>query len=62
MSNRELALNVIREMSDEKINAFLSLFVDEDMITRIEAQNIENDPNSPAFDTVEELPESVKLK
>ncbi|MBQ1507455.1 MAG: hypothetical protein IIZ36_03390 [Ruminococcus sp.] len=62
MSNREIALNVIREMSDEKINAFLSLFVDEDMIARIEAQNIENDPNPPAFDTVEELPESVKLK
>lgn len=55
MSNRDIALGVVREMSDEKINAFLSLFVDEDMIARIEAENIQNDPSSPTFDTVDDL-------
>lgn len=55
MSNRDIALNIVREMSDEKINAFLSLFVDDDLLARIEAENIENDPNSPEFDSVDDL-------
>lgn len=55
MSNRDIALGVVREMSDEQINAFLSLFVNKDLIARIEAENIVDDPNSPTFDTVDEL-------
>lgn len=55
MSNRDIALGVVREMSDEQINAFLSLFVNKDLIARLEAENIANDPDSPTFDTVDEL-------
>ncbi len=55
MSNRDIALGVVREMTDEQIDAFLSLFVNEDLIARLEAESIANDPESPTFDTVDEL-------
>ena len=53
MSNRDIALGVVREMTDEQIDAFLSLFVNEDLIARLEAESIANDPESPTFDTVD---------
>ncbi len=55
MSNRDIALSIVREMSDEKINAFLSLFLNDDILARIEAENITNDPDTPTFETVEDL-------
>ena len=59
MSSRDIALGVVRRMSDEQINAFLSLFVDENLLARIEAENIANDSESPSFDNVDDLVEEL---
>ena len=59
MSNRDIAINVVKGMSDEQINAFISLFVDEDMLARMEAKSILNDPESPSFDNVDDLVEEL---
>ncbi len=55
MSNRDIALYVVRKMSDEQINAFLSLFADKNLLARIEAENIAIDIESPPFDNVDDL-------
>lgn len=59
MSSRDIALGVVRRMSDEQINAFLSLFADENLLARIEAENIANDSESPSFDNVDDLVEEL---
>ena len=59
MSSRDIALGVVRKMSDEQINAFLSLFVDENLLAKIEAENIANDSESPSFDNVDDLVEEL---
>ena len=43
MSNRDIAIGVVKGMSDEQINAFITLFVDDDLLARIEAENIAYD-------------------
>lgn len=55
MSNREIAIGIVMGMSDEQINAFISLFADDDLLVRIEAENIANDSESPSFDNVNDL-------
>ena len=59
MSSRDIALGIVRKMSDEQINAFLCLFADEDLLASIEAENIANDLESPTFDNVDDLVEEL---
>lgn len=59
MSNRDIAIGVVKEMSDEQINAFITLFVDDDLLARIEAENIAYDSESPSFDNVDDLVEEL---
>lgn len=59
MSNREIAIGVVKEMSDKQINAFISLFADDDLLARIEAENIAYDSKSPSFDNAEDLVEEL---
>ena len=59
MSNRDIAIGVVKGMSDEQINAFITLFVDDDLLARIEAENIAYDPEFPSFDNVDDLVEEL---
>lgn len=59
MSNRDIAIGVVKGMSDEQINAFITLFVDDDLLARIEAENIAYDSESPSFDNVDDLVEEL---
>lgn len=46
MSTRELEINVIKSLSEEKLKAFLTLFADENMIARLESDMLANDPTA----------------
>lgn len=59
MSNRDIAIGVVKGMSDKQINAFINLFVDDDLLARIEAENIAYDPEFPSFDNVDDLVEEL---
>ena len=59
MSNRDIAIGVVKGMSNEQINAFINLFVDDDLLARIEAENIAYDSESPSFDNVDDLVEEL---
>lgn len=45
MSNKELALSIVNGLSDEQIEAFITLFASENAKAVIEANKIANDPN-----------------
>lgn len=59
MSNKEIAIQVINNMSEEKISSFLNLFLDENTLARIEADDVLNDDNAPVFNSAEELLEDL---
>lgn len=55
MSTRELAYHVVDSLSEEKLQAFITLFADENEIARMETELMANDPNALKFNSVEEL-------
>ncbi len=55
MSNRELALSIINQMSEEKIVAFLELFADENTVARAETEFLASSPTAPRYSSMEEL-------
>ena len=60
MSIRELAYGVIDNLPEEKIKAFLTLFADENTLTRAECDYIVNNPDKrKTYDSVDELIEEI---
>lgn len=60
MSIRELAVGVINNLPEEKVRAFLTLFADENVLTRAECDYIINNPDkSKTYDSVDELIEEI---
>ena len=59
MSIREYAAEIIKTMPEEKLEAFLMLFADENVLARTECEAMVNDPDAPRFSSVEELFEEL---
>lgn len=59
MSTRELAYHVVDSLSEEKLQAFITLFADENEIARMETELMANDSNALKFNSVEELFEEL---
>ena len=55
MSNREIASNILDNLTDEQITAFITLFADENVQAMIEADRIANDPNRKHFGSFSEI-------
>ena len=55
MSTKELAYNVIDQLSEEKIKAFLTLFADDNILARMETEAIETDTNRRHYDSFDEI-------
>lgn len=60
MSNREMALEVVRRMDEEKLEEFLAVFIDENELARIETELIAGDPNRKHYDSFEEIIEEIE--
>jgi len=60
MNTREMAYSILDTLSDEKLQAFITLFADENQIARMETELMANDPNAPRFNSVEELFEELE--
>ncbi|MBO5104370.1 MAG: hypothetical protein J6B74_04835 [Ruminococcus sp.] len=60
MSTRELAINVIKSLSEEKLKAFLTLFADENMIARLEGDMLANDPNAKRYSSFQEFMDEME--
>ena len=59
MSNREIAGSILDSLSDEQINAFITLFADENVQAMIEADRIANDPDRRHFDSFSEMEKEI---
>lgn len=59
MSNREIALQLIKEMPDEKIASFLNLFLDDNTLARMEADALLNDDTATEYSSPEEILEEL---
>ena len=55
MSTKEIAHNVIELLSEEKIQAFLSLFADDNILARMETEAIEKDENRKHYNSFDEI-------
>ena len=60
MSTRELAINVNKSLSEEKLKAFLTLFADENMIARLEGDMLANDPNAKRYSSFQEFMDEME--
>lgn len=59
MSNRELAINIVNTLSEEKLQAFLTLFADENTLARMETETIANDNSRKHYSSFDEIAEEV---
>lgn len=59
MSTRDYAIDVINSLSEEKLKAFLTLFADEDTLTRMESDMLANDPNARRYASFKEFMEEM---
>ena len=58
MSTREYAVNMIKYMTDEQVEAFvdfLSSFLDRNTVSRIESEMLKNDPDPKTYDSFGEF-------
>ena len=55
MSIRDYAAEIIKTMPEEKLEAFLVLFADENTLARAESEMMMKDPNAPRFNNVDDL-------
>ena len=59
MSNREIAINIVNTLTDEQIDAFITLFASEDARAIIEAEQIANDPNRKHYNSFCEISKEI---
>ena len=55
MTERDVALNIVKILPDEKIKAFLELFVDENLKAKIETNMIANDTTRKHYNNFDEI-------
>lgn len=55
MSNRELAIDIVKTLSDEQIKAFLTLFASENIQAMIESDSIAHDETRRHYDSFDEI-------
>lgn len=55
MSTKEIAHSVIEQLSEEKIQAFLSLFADDNILARMETEAMEKDENRKHYNSFDEI-------
>ncbi len=60
MSTKEIAYHILDSFTEEKLEAFVMMFADENQIARMETELMANDPNAPRFNSVEELFEELE--
>ena len=59
MSNRDLAIGVINNLSEEKLQAFLTLFADENTLAKIETDSIANDNSRKRYNDFSEIAKEI---
>jgi len=59
MSTRELAINIINGLTDEQLQAFITLFGSENLKAMIETENIINDKNRKHYNSIEEIEKEI---
>ncbi len=51
MSTREIAVSVLASLDEQKMREFITLFADEETLTRMECDALAKDPNAETFDS-----------
>lgn len=59
MSTKELAINIINGLSDEQLQAFITLFGSENLQAILEADQIANDENRQRYDSIEDIEKEI---
>lgn len=59
MSNREIAMNIVNTLTDEQIEAFITLFASENAQAMMETEKIVNDPNRKHYNSFNEIKKEI---
>lgn len=59
MSNRDLAISIVKELPEDKIEAFLLLFADENTLARIETEAIASSPDRKHYSSFKEIAKEI---
>ena len=54
MSTREIAYGILDSLSEEKLEAFITLFANEETIARMESEAIAKAPNPKLYDSFQD--------
>lgn len=55
MSNREIALDIINTLSEEQLQAFITLFASDNVKARMETEKIANEKSRKHYDSFEDV-------
>lgn len=59
LSNREFAVDIVKTLSDEQIDAFITLFAPPSIQAAVEADKIANDPNRKHYSSFSEMAKDI---
>lgn len=60
MSTKELAIKLVASLSEEKLQAFLTLFADENMLARLESDMLADSPNAKRYSSFQEFMDEME--
>lgn len=59
MSTREIAIGIVNALSEEQLQAFVTLFGSENMRAIVEANEIAEDNSRPRYNSFEEIEKEI---
>ncbi|MBQ8921789.1 MAG: hypothetical protein IJ060_06465 [Oscillospiraceae bacterium] len=62
MSTKDIAYGILDSLSEEKLEAFITLFADESTIAKFESEAIAKSPNPKLFDSFEDFMKEMDQK
>ena len=62
MSNKELAVCILNELTEQQLEAFITLFASENVRARIETERILRDPNRKGYGSLEEMKKDLLVE
>ena len=62
MTTKDYAVSVLASLSEQKMKEFITLFADEDTLTRMESDMLAESPNAKKYSSFKEFMDEMELE
>ncbi len=62
MTTKDYAVSVLASLSEQKMKEFITLFADEDTLTRMESDMLAENPNAKKYSSFKEFMDEMELE